>query len=311
MDSTHLKIGFQVAGQFPDGMPAGTELLATARAAEEAGFDSVWAGEHLSFHNPIHDAFVMLAYLAAGTEHIRLGTGIILLPLRQPVWMAKTAASLDQLSGGRLELGIGVGGEGMKDFEGAGVPPAARGARTDEYLDVARALWSGTEISHHGRFVSFDGITIQPGPVQPGGPPLWVGGKSERAALRSVDQGAGWLPAYVSPRQFEEKARLMRARAAATGRPMPPLGAYLHTLVDENDDRAREAARAHFAERYQQPVGDHVLDKLCLVGSPDRVRERVEEYRALGLTDMVFIPLAPWDHHRDQAALLAERVMRS
>ena len=136
-----MQFGVQGSGQWVEGMYAPEQFAAIARAAERLGFDSLWAGDHLSFVHPILDPAVALATFAAVTRRIALGTGVLLLALRAPGVVAKQYASLDYLSGGRLWLGVGGGGDGAKDFELAGVPVAERGARTDEAIDILRILW--------------------------------------------------------------------------------------------------------------------------------------------------------------------------
>jgi probable F420-dependent oxidoreductase len=132
-----------------------------------------------------------LAYLAGVTERIRLGTGIVLVAQRNPVVLAKEMASLDVVSGGRLILGVGAGYL-HQEFKALGVPFAERGARTDEAIDVMRCLWNMEHPSFRGRFTHFNHIQAQPRPVQPGGPPIVVGGSSRAALKRAVLQAQGW-----------------------------------------------------------------------------------------------------------------------
>src|SRR6202008_920201 len=126
--------------------------------AEELGYDSIWAGDHISYRNPILDIVIALSTFAAVTERITLGAGIVLLPLRHPSVVAKEFASLDYVSGGRVILGVGVGGESGPDFEAVGVSPRERGARTDEAMQALRALFGECPSSFAGRFFSFEGI---------------------------------------------------------------------------------------------------------------------------------------------------------
>ncbi len=172
-----------------------------AQTAEDLGYDSIWAGDHISYRNPILDVVVALSTFAAATKRITVGAGVVLLPLRHPSVVAKEFSSLDYVSGGRVILGVGVGGEGEKDFEAVGVPVRERGARTNEAMRALRALFSGGG-TFSGRFFSFEDIEIEPGPVQPGGPPLWVGGRSEAAIERAATLGDGWIPLWVSPERF-------------------------------------------------------------------------------------------------------------
>ena len=176
--------------------------VALAQAAEAAGFDSVWTAEHVALpeprtpespipaSTPILDPAVALAYAAAHTSTIRLATGIIILPQRNPVVLAKQLASIDIVSGGRLVFGLGAGYI-PAEFAALGVPFEERGARTDEYIEAIRALWSETAPGYRGQFVSFDGIDAQPRPLQKPHPPIVVGGLSAPALRRAVRAGNG------------------------------------------------------------------------------------------------------------------------
>jgi probable F420-dependent oxidoreductase len=175
-------------------------LAARARLAEEAGFESLWVGDHIALPDefgasqPRLEAVVALTYLAAVTREVRLGFGVIVLPQRQPVLLAKQVASIDTLCRGRLILGVGAGYI-EPELQALGVPLAERGARLDEYLDAMRALWATQ--SFHGRYVSFDGVSQHPRPVQQPHPPIVVGGHSPAALRRAVRVGSGWYGAYL------------------------------------------------------------------------------------------------------------------
>jgi len=174
-----------------------------ARAAEEAGFESVWTAEHVVLPDPqvppspvpaqtqLLDPAVALAHVAAHTKTIRLATGIIILPQRNPLVLAKEMASVDVLSGGRLIFGIGAGYL-QAEFEALGAPFDDRGERTNEYIEAIRALWTQETPHFAGRLVSFSGIDARPRPVQQPHPPIVVGGMSPPALRRAVRQGNGW-----------------------------------------------------------------------------------------------------------------------
>jgi probable F420-dependent oxidoreductase len=170
-----------------------------AKLAEQVGFESLWVGDHIALpdnddnprEQPRIEALVALAHLAALTDRIRLGAGVIVLPQRQPVLLAKQLASIDHLSNGRLTVGIGVGYL-APELSALGVPLAERGARTDEYLAAMRVLWAEPEPRFDGRFVAFADVFERPRPVQRPHPPIVVGGQSQAAYRRTIEQGNGW-----------------------------------------------------------------------------------------------------------------------
>ncbi len=175
-------------------------LRRRAMAAEDAGFESIWVGDHVALpraddsgnSDPRLEALVTLTYLAAVTRRVRLGVGVIVLPQRHPVLLAKQLTSIDVLSMGRLTVGIGVGYV-EAELDAFGVSLAERGARTDEYLAAVLALWDEAAPDFAGRWVSYSGVVEEPLPVQLPRPPIVVGGHSEAALARAIRFGDGWF----------------------------------------------------------------------------------------------------------------------
>ena len=300
-----MKLGLQGSGQMVGEVPDPGFFRAVAELAEEVGYDSLWAGDHISFHNPILDVTVALSCFAARTERITIGAAVVLLPLRHPSLVAREFASLDYLSGGRVVLGVGVGGEGGKDFEAVGSDPRERGARTNESMRALRELFSGPEASFSGRFFAFDGITIEPQPVQPGGPPLWVGGASEAARRRTGRLGDGWMPIWVSPERFAEGLAEVRRHAQGADRDPASIAAAVicPALVGEG---SREQLAAHLEQRYSMEVNPHLVERYCIAGSEEECAERVRDYAAAGAEHVIFnIGCAAGDELLDQAQRLA------
>lgn len=229
-----MKIGF-----FAVGIGATVEpqvLRAVATAAERLGFATIWAPEHVVLVEqyasqypysdgkfpgppeiPIADPFATLAYAAACTSTIRLGTGICLVPEHNPLILAKTAATVDRLSGGRLIFGAGVGWL-AEEFAALGVPFERRAQRTREYIDVMRNLWTGRSCSHQGEFVNFSGVLSYPKPARENGIPVWFGGESPPALRRVAEYGDGWIGFKVSPAASVEKIRRIEELLRANGR---------------------------------------------------------------------------------------------
>jgi probable F420-dependent oxidoreductase len=197
-----------------------------ARRAEDAGFESLWVGDHIALpvadgdppDEPRLEALIALTYLAAITSRVRLVAGVLVLPQRQPVLLAKQLASLDALSQGRLTIGIGVGYV-EPELRALGASLADRGARTDEYLAAMRALWDEPVPAFAGRFVAFAGVLQRPRPVQRPHPPLIVGAQTPAAFRRVVQHGHGWYGWELDLAQTT--AALAALREAATGYERP------------------------------------------------------------------------------------------
>jgi probable F420-dependent oxidoreductase len=189
-----------------------------ARELESRPIDSLWVGGHIASRNPSPEAMIGLARLATVTERVVVGSSILLLPLYPPALMAKQVADLDRATGGRLILGVGVGGEYPQEFRAVGVPLEERGARTNEIIPLLRRLWTATEITHHGRFYAMEEVKIHPAPAQPGGPPIVVAGRKEPAMRRAAVLGDGWFPYMYSPRRYAESVSTIRRIAEEAGR---------------------------------------------------------------------------------------------
>jgi probable F420-dependent oxidoreductase len=233
----------------PDG------LVAAAQAAEAAGFDSVWAGEHVVLpdpqvppspmapQDPALDPLLALTWAAAATATVKLATGIVILPQRNPVVLAKQLATLDVLSRGRLLFGIGVGYL-EPEFRAIGANFPDRGAVTDEFLEAMSHLWYDERPSYQGRFVSFSGVDAHPRPVQPA-IPIVVGGHSPTAYRRAVARGHGWYGFALTPEAASECVEGLRVAARTVARPADMEA--LEITVSPRGRLTKEAATA-FAE---------------------------------------------------------------
>ncbi|MFJ8001281.1 LLM class F420-dependent oxidoreductase [Streptomyces sp. NPDC096310] len=221
-----MKLGF--FGANVGGMVA-REAGEVAAYAEELGYHSLWTGEHLVLPSPrqqkppldpdwpMADPLVTLGFLAAHTERMQLCTGIVVATLRQPVQLAKEAATVDVLSGGRLVLGAGVGYLDV-EYRAMGVPKERRRARFREHLQALKALWTMKEPAFHGDFVSFDGIDAHPRPVSPDGIPLVLGGASNTALQDAAELGSGWYGFGQTPAQVAQARSIIVEQAEQFGR---------------------------------------------------------------------------------------------
>ena len=225
---------FGVTIDFHDQPVTSPEFLAGfAQAAEESGFDTLWMGDHVVIpqnhasqypyaermpyeESPNPDPIATLAFIAAKTKTLRLGTSVLVLPQRNPVVLAKQVATLDALSEGRVDLGVGVGWL-REEFEAIGAPWERRGKRTDEHIEAMRALWTQPVASYEGELVRFQNVVCDPRPVQPGGVPITIGGHTMAAARRAGRLGDGFFPNAFG-RNWHELIAEMRRSAEEAGR---------------------------------------------------------------------------------------------
>jgi probable F420-dependent oxidoreductase len=258
-------------------------------AAAAAGFESVWGGEHVIIpagiesaypytedgkipvtpDAPIPDPLIWLAYVAAANPGLRLGTCILILPQRNPLLLAKELATLDRLSGGRMELGIGVGWM-KEEFDAMGIPWEARGARTDEYIEAMRLLWSGPGVEFHGRFVDFDEVTCSPRPPT-GSIPIIVGGDTDRAIKRAAGLAQGYFPGSTDPEKLESLITSLKQKTEENGRnpeEMEVSVIYGEQMTDPA--RGMEQMATIGVDRLMVPafmfMGDGGLDRLAEFG---------------------------------------------
>ena len=168
-------------------------LLDQAVLAEQIGFDSIWVSEHhFTEDGYLPSLAPMLAVLSQRTSRVKLGTAVLLAPLHHPLRLAEDMALVDQLSGGRLELGIAPGYR-PEEFEVLGVPKRQRGRRTDETIELLQLAWKGARFSYHSEHFNFDDVIVAPAPYTEGGPPLWIGGNSSFSAARAAKYGCGFM----------------------------------------------------------------------------------------------------------------------
>lgn len=229
-----MKYGLMFANTGPFATASGAAQLATV--AEGVGFESIWTVEHVIWPSsyssqypyspsgkmpgdtstPLPDPLIWLSFVAAHTSTIKLATGILILPERNPVVLAKSTATLDSLAQGRLILGIGVGWL-AEEFDALGIPFAERGPRTDEHVAAMRALWAGDDASFQGQFTSFTGVSSNPKPAA-GEIPIVVGGHSKAAARRAGRLGQGFFPGKGDMIELAELFDIVRQTAADAGR---------------------------------------------------------------------------------------------
>lgn len=256
-------------------------IRAFAVAAESLGFRSLFAPEHVVFFasyeskypysadgsanwgpdTGIYDPLFVFQVAAGATTTLRFCTGVMILPQRPALLTAKEVMSLDHLSGGRFELGVGSGWS-WEEYAALGVPFAGRGRRMDEYIDAIRLVWTEDRATFNGDFLQFDGVVLNPKPVTPGGPPIIIGGDSAPAMRRAARVGDGWYGWWA---QVDLEPHL----------------ATLHQIMADHD---RATTDDDFSLKVGLPLGQQ---------SPDEIAEKVALARSLGVDELVLAPAFP------------------
>ena len=264
------------------------EQFAIVRRVDALGFDSIWTGDHVSFHHPLYESLTLLASYIGITSRVKLGVGVYLLALRHPTVAAKITSTLDALSGGRLIFGVGVGGENPKEFEACGIPHQERGARVTEGIDVVRTLWRDSPASFKGRFTQFEGVSIDPKPVQTPAPPIWVGGRSDAALARAGRQGDGWISYVVQPERYKQSLAKIEAAASAAGRSLDGFakGHLTFITLGKDYESAERAWVDRLSTRYAQDFAP-LAKKYGIIGTPEQCAEQLQRFIEAGCSYFV------------------------
>ena len=272
--------------------PTIDEMQALVRLVDDCGYDSLWVGDHLAFAVAILDPLLQLAQAAVVSRRLKLGCNVYLLPLRHPVPVAKQVATLDHLSEGRLIFGVGVGGEFPKEFEACGVPLAERGARLTAAIPLLRQLWSGEPVTYEGRhFGGFREVSMQPPARQPGGPPIWVGGRADAALARAGRLADGWI-SYVVTRPIERFGT----------------GHLLFARLDASYEQALDAAAATLSHRYAMDFR-RAAERYAALGRPEQVAERIRSFYDAGVRHLVLDLVGPYEERPQQIEAFAREVL--
>ena len=268
-----------------------------AQRAESLGFDRVTTGEHVMDGNPPRPTLLTIPAMAAAagaTRTLRVMTGIVIAPLYHPVMLAKLVATLDVISQGRLDFGIGISGQRNTEaeFEALDIPVRTRGRRTDEMLEVMKRLWTEEQVSHQGRFFSFQDTTLLPQPAQKPYPPIWIAGRSEAAMRRAALQGDGWYPYLFTVRRLKATNETIRQMAAEAGRDLEGFhwGLNQPTAISQDREEALGLAVANVGQRYVTPdrSAEDIAQALCVTGTPQDCVQAVEERVEAGVRDFNF-----------------------
>ncbi len=299
-----VRVGLAVGG-WPFGAAESSRFWDFVDSAEALGFDSLWLSDRLVSTAPILEPISGLAAVAGRTRKLKFGMSVVVLPLRNPVVLAKEIATIDFLSNGRMLPAFGIGTEDEREYEAAGVAKEERAGRTDEAVALMRRLWSEEHVTHHGRYYHVSDVTIAPRPVQ-NALPVWFGGRSEAAYRRVGRSGDGWLASFLTTDEFAQGAAAIRRHAAAANRAIDDdhYGVILTTCVARSKDEAAELA-GPYLRRFRPDVP---TEAVSIFGTAEDCARRIAAYLEAGASKFVLRPACPPDRLLDQLDVLARNV---
>ena len=290
-----------------------------ASVAEDLGFDRVCTGEHVMDGNPPRPTIMTIPAMAAAagaTKNIRVMTGIVIAPLYHPVMLAKLVASLDIVSNGRLDFGIGISGQrGTRvEFDALEIRETSRGRRTDEMLDLMKRFWTEEHVSHTGRYFNVTDVTLVPKPYQVPGPPIWVAGRSEAAMRRAVIHGNGWYPYLFTVRRLKSTNEEIVSIAKDLGKDLSDFhwGLNQPTAISLDSGTAMASAVRNVGQRYVTPErsAEDIAKALCVTGTPEECIQSIQDRLAVGVKEINFGFLSDTaDEMYKQMELFAREVM--
>jgi len=291
------------------------ETARQARWMENLGYEYFSAGEHFMRGDPpgpTHASLPVLAVAAGATDQMRVLSSIILTPFYHPLFLARTAATLDAASGGRLTLGVGVGGEFPVEFEAAGLRVNQRGRRTDECLEVMRKLWTGEKVTFSGRHFQLTDAMINPSPVQKPNPPVWVSGRRDAAMARAAKFGDGWMPYFYDAPRYRDSVGKIKGFAAEAGRDISGFqwAHFPYIAIYPTEQQAAEVAAEQLGGRYL--YGGEFLDivrKYCLLGTVENCIEQLQEYIDAGARHIIFSISCPREDRERHLETIAKELI--
>jgi probable F420-dependent oxidoreductase len=258
-------------------------LVDLAEQAEESGFDSVWVGDSI-FGSARFEPLTILSAVGARTKRVEVGTAILIAGLRSPVLLAHAVATLDQLTHGRVILGLGAGWL-QQDFDAVGVPFGERLGRFSETIRICRSLWSGGPVDFAGKYWRLDAAELKPAPYRSHGPPIWVGGMGPRALRVAARLGDGWFPTGPSPEGIKPGWEQVLERARVSDHPNKTLAVYLTINLDA--DRGDEEIRTYIESYYGLPYGVMQGVQAYYAGAPAGCFEWLQRFIAIGAGHLV------------------------
>jgi len=294
------------------GKPAATPVLNLAKRAEDLGYNSVWVGDSL-LARPRHEPLTLLAAIAAQTTALQVGTAVLLPALRNPVVLAHVVATVDQISAGRLILGVGIAADVptvRSEFEAAGVPWEKRVGRMMEGLRLCKALWSGQKVDWDGRWKVRES-SMDMTPYQSGGPPLWGGGSAQGSLRRAGKDLDGWMPIGPNAETIGQDWSRVKKIAAEASRDPSQLtcSAYLTIALDNNREIANNRLNTYLENYYGAPAAKIRKMSACYAGPASEVQEWLMQFIKNGVTHIILRFAGDQDTHLKNFAKLGSTLI--
>ena len=306
MPTKEIPFGFAIPQVSPT-EPVDVEPIGrVAQRAEELGFESLWALDQVLGGSRNLEPVSLLSYVAAITTRIRLGTAVFVLPQHNPVQLAKELATLDVLSGGRVDAGFGIGNDNAPHDAAFGIPSGRRVRRLTESLAVMRALWSERKANYEGEFFQLKDIRMEPKPVQRPGPPVWFGGRVEPALRRAVRLGDAWMgPGSSSIDDFREHVAVLQQALEEQDRDPGTftISKRLYLAIDDDRERAEGRLREWFGHVYGSA---DMASAVAVWGPESYIRERIEEVIDIGAEHLLVNPVFDFDEHLEALSFGAD-----
>lgn len=328
-----MKFGVRLPNSGP--LASRKAIVEAAKTAEALGYDSIWVHDHIVWGSEQHkthlsagstealseqqlpnfyESLTTLSVLAGMTDRVKLGVAVIILPLRNPVILAKQTAVLDVLSEGRFLMGVAPGAPRIteKEFEAVNVPYHERGKMTDDYIKAIKAIWTMPLATYSGKYVSFKDLQIFPKPIQKPHPPMLIGGGekglSEKALKRASELGEGWIPAYLTEEELTEGVMRLKEMTLAAGRSTKMIvGLEMFTSIDNVEDRALSTAKQTLITNFSS-IEEGL--RRSFIGTPTQISQRIESYRAADYFELKFI-YPSIERFKEMLKLFAETIVKS
>ncbi|MBI2184846.1 MAG: LLM class flavin-dependent oxidoreductase [Thaumarchaeota archaeon] len=269
------------------GLAKPSQILATARKADELGFHSLWVFDHVAFPHRMLESLTTLSAVASATNRIKLGTSILIAPIRNPLVLAKEASTLDYLSSGRLILGLGTGG-GLEQLSAWSQSYSERTGRLEETVNVLKAAWTKPKASFHGRYYSFKDVSMDPKPVQKPHPPLWLGGRSTSSLKRAAETSQGYVACFTTPEEFRLRREVIlhyKSRLEDFS-----FANVIFSHIADNEDQAWHESESFLTKFFNRKR--ETLEGFNAVGAPEQCSDLINRYRDAGVNVLVLAPIS-------------------